>query len=116
MKEMKRFILMFVAIMFFANTYAVSAWAKPCVNNAAPSISQGMSNMPCHDGGEQENTAKHCDGLCLCAHAAISQTPILSDNLDLYVPISSTERLGAHNEPLTSMAATPPRRPPKHIS
>ena len=39
MEKMKRFILMFVAVMFFANTFAVSAWAKPCVNmDMQPSI------------------------------------------------------------------------------
>ncbi|MBI1302039.1 MAG: hypothetical protein GC137_10380 [Alphaproteobacteria bacterium] len=121
---MKRFILMFTAIMFLANAFAVSAWAKPCVNMNEPlSMAQAMDmgDMPCHDAmkdgqDEKKIPTKHCDGVCLCFHASINQTPVLNNQAGLDIPLGQSERLIVKNERVASMATAPLRRPPKHIS
>ena len=113
---MKRFILMFVAIMFLANTFAVSAWAKPCMNlDMKPSVQQSMnmSNTPCHEDKEPQSPNKHCDGICLCVHVSINQTPTLNDNSYLNIPIVKSQKLLNQNERVASMATSPPQRPPK---
>jgi len=106
-------------MMFLANTFAVSAWAKPCVNMDMSSPSQQMvdsSDMPCHEGNEQKTPTKHCDGVCLCLHVSINQIPILNDSSDLDVPIIQTDKLINKSDRVASMATAPPRRPPKHSS
>lgn len=117
MVTMKRFILMFAAIMFLANAFAVSAWAKPCVNINSTQISAemtDMSDMPCHEGGdEQKSPVQHCDGLCLCLHASINQTPVLNDGFAFNAIMLHSERLSIENERVASMSSAPPRRPPK---
>lgn len=121
---MKRIILMFIAVMFLANTMTVSAWSKPCMNMNAPSSSAKvvqMEDMPCHEDmkkeqNEQQSPTKHCDGLCLCFHVSINQTPVLNDTTSLDTPLNKSERLTTKNERVASMATAPPRRPPKHIS
>lgn len=117
---MKRFILMFTAIMFLANAFAVSAWAKPCVNMNEPSSmvqTMDMGEMPCHEKqGEQKSPTKHCDGVCLCFHASINQTPVLNNQTSLDMPLGQSERLASKNEHVASMVTAPPRRPPKFIS
>lgn len=116
---MKRFILMFVAVMFFANTFAVSAWAKPCVNmDMQPSIEKAadMGDMPCHGDKQEKSPTQHCDGVCLCLHASIHQTPVLSDSAFIKAPIIETARLFNKAERPASMATAPPRRPPKYNS
>lgn len=113
---MKRFILMFVAVMFLANAFAVSAWAKPCMNMDMASSNQqtmDMSDMPCHEDKEQKSPTKHCDGVCLCLHVSINQTPVLYDQASLDMPLGQSERLVAKNERVASMATAPPQRPPK---
>ena len=113
---MKRFILIFVAVMFLANTFTVSAWAKPCINMDMASSSQqamDMEGMPCHDDKEPKSPNKHCDGVCLCLHVSINQTPTLSDNSYLSIPIVKNQKLLNHNEHAASMSTAPPRRPPK---
>ena len=124
MVNMKRFILMFTAIMFLANTYAVSAWAKPCMNmDVQPSAAETMAkgDMPCHDAmkdgqDKQKSPTKHCDGVCLCFHASINQTPVLNNQTSLDMPLGQSERLASKNEHVASMVTAPPRRPPKFIS
>ncbi len=118
MEKMERFTLMFIAIMFLANTFAVSAWAKPCINmdiNMASSTQQvmDMSNIPCHEDKEEKSPTKHCDGVCLCLHASIHQTPILNDNSAINAPIINAARLFNKTDNPASMATAPPRRPPK---
>lgn len=113
---MKRFILMFVAVMFLANTFAVSAWAKPCMNiDMASSVEQtmDMGDMPCHEDKEQKSPTNHCDGVCLCLHVSINQTPTLNDNSYLSIPIIKDQKLFSQNEHAASMSTAPPRRPPK---
>ena len=118
MEKMNRFILMFVAVMFLANTFTVSAWAKPCINMDMASSSQtmAMGDMPCHEDSEQKSPAKHCDGLCLCLHVAMSQIPIVTYNINLKVPAVSADRVISENDQITTQATAPPRRPPKYIS
>jgi len=119
MKKMKHFILMFVALMFVANAFAVSAWAKPCMNMDMASSSQqamDMSDMPCHEDKEQKSSTNHCDGVCLCLHVSINQTPVLNDQASLDMPLGQSERLNAANERVASMATAPLRRPPKSNS
>ena len=120
MINMKRFILMFTAIMFLANAFAVSAWAKPCVNMDKPSPmseTMEMGDMPCHEKeDEQKSPTKHCDGVCLCFHVSINQTPVLNTDSALNAPLGHSERLLVKNERVASMATAPPQRPPKHDS
>lgn len=117
---MKRFILMFTAIMFLANAFAVSVWAKPCVNMNEPSSmtqTMDMDDVPCHEKkDEQKSPTKHCDGVCLCFHASINQTPVLNNQASLDMPLGQSERLIAKNEHVASLATAPPRRPPKSTS
>lgn len=113
---MKRFILILTAIMFLANAFAVSAWAKPCINMDTASSSQQtmeMGDMPCHEDKKQKSPTKHCDGVCLCFHVSINQTPIINNNIALYAPLGNTERLFDKNERVASTATAPPQRPPK---
>lgn len=120
MVNMKRFILMFTAIMFLANAFAVSAWAKPCVSMNEPSSmaqAMDMGDMPCHEKqDEQKSPTKHCDRVCLCFHASINQTPVLNNQTSLDMPLGQSERLSLKNERIASMATAPPRRPPKPTS
>jgi hypothetical protein len=48
MDKMKRLLFVFIAIMFLANSFAVSAWAKPCAN-------MSMSDMPCHEQQDESS-------------------------------------------------------------
>lgn len=117
---MKKLALFIFAVMFLANTVVVSAWAKPCLMNSPAEMSQDMdtsmsSDMPCHDNQNEQKT-KHCDGICLCAHASISQTPIINQSESLNAPVSSSDYLTGNNETVNSRATAPPRRPPKFNS
>jgi hypothetical protein len=121
MVNMKRFILMFTAVMFLANTFAVSAWAKPCINMDMSSSTQetmAPGDMPCHESmkdgqNEKKPDTKHCDGVCLCFHVSINQTPILNDASKLDFPAMQSESVLSQNERVASMSTAPPRRPPK---
>lgn len=118
---MKRFIICFTAVMFLANAFAVSAWAKPCVkmhdnNVVSSSMVSSDTEMPCHQEKKKNTPAKHCDGLCLCLHVAMSQTPIVTDNINLNVPAMSADRVISENDQITTQATAPPRRPPEYIS
>lgn len=126
MMNMKHFILMFVAVMFLANTVALSAWAKPCINIGMSSSSQHMANMdemPCHENtnedinkdtnNQQKPATQHCDGLCLCFHVSINQTPVLSDMVNIDMPHTQKDRLLDQVKRFASMATAPPSPPPK---
>lgn len=113
---MKHFILMFTVIVFLANIFAISAWAKPCntLNDISPMLNtMSMEDIPCHE--EQEQT-QHCDGICLCLHTCINQTSVLNSQNNIEIPPSKSERLAIKNVSVASIATAPPRRPPKSIS
>jgi len=119
MGKMKHFILIFTAVLFLANTFAVSAWAQPFMNadlSSTLSMTMDGDTPPCHEQQDQQNTAKHCNGICLCLHVAINQTPTLSDGVTFDVPLVKTKRVFKSQADLASMATAPPKRPPKHIS
>lgn len=90
MVKMKRFSIIFLMVMFLANTVVVSAWAKPCMMNdtemSEMSSNSDMGDMPpCHEETKSEKQAppksdlQHCEGLCLCLHVSLTQTPLLTD-------------------------------------
>ena len=114
MKKLFVFILM---VMFLANTFVVSAWAKPCVKSSSFVMAQDMranmdADMPCHDEKQQSQT-QHCDGLCLCLHVAMGQTVILND-FDVLEPLNISEvQFTISQDALVSRQTAPPRRPPK---
>jgi hypothetical protein len=119
MEKMKHFILIFTAVMFLANTFAVSAWAKPCMKmdmSSMVAMADDADTPPCHEQQDQQKTAKHCNGVCLCLHAAISQTPTLSDGVTFDKPLLKTERVFKSQADVASMATAPPKRPPKQNS
>lgn len=117
---MKRFLLMVTAIMFLANAYTVSAWATSCMNmDSSPSAADtsDMADTPCAEEGMQDTPSlTHCDGVCLCLHTAINQTPLINNDSGLNMPLRQSERLMVTHERIASKAATPPRRPPKTTS
>lgn len=138
MENMKRILLMFVAVMFLANIFVVSAWAKPCLKMdmslpfSVPvhQVTEDKGGMPCHDGQavmslsekasekplDQPSTTPHCDGVCLCFHVSVSTTPILSDDFKLTVPVPHAEKLFLKNASFASVFKAPPHRPPKNIT
>ena len=116
---MKQFILVFTAVMFLANTFAVSAWAKPCMGmNPVSSITKTVDadTPPCHEQQDRQKQAKHCDGLCLCIHAAINQTATLTENADFLPHLIKSDRDIVQQEDAALWATYPPRRPPKYNS
>ena len=123
MVNMKRFILIFTVFMFVANTVAVSAWAKPCMNiNEASHAADlgkagGTENMPCHEKQDQKGPLKHCDGICLCFHISVHQTPVLTPYDDYPdMPLTASERLIGQDDHVSSILMAPPHRPPKASS
>ena len=118
---MKKSALFIFMVAFFANTMVVTAWAKPCVQaaNMEQSHSTQMSmsdDMPCHGEQKQKDNNQHCDGLCLCMHVSINQTPILNEDAALDFPVASSNSLLTNSETIASRTISPPRRPPKFIS
>lgn len=117
---MKRFISMFVVLMFLANTIIVSAWAKPCLSMNTASIHHTIQkdDVPCHEGmnNEQKNPNQHCDGICLCFYVSTYQTPILNDVARFNFTDTHNNHHFYKSERVTSTASTPPSPPPKHNS
>ncbi len=119
---MKKFIWLFVITMFLANTIAVSAWAKPCIGQDSMAMSQEVtmdSDMPCHEKAEKKDTkdtTKHCDGVCLCLHVSISQTPIFSSSDSVTAPEIGYVSFFDSQNAVVSHKTSPPLRPPKLIS
>ena len=121
MISMKHFVLIFTAIILIANTLVVSAWAKPCVGMIdAPQTAEKVMMMdgePCHDDNRNEKSSnKHCDGVCLCFHVSINQTPTLANNANISMPLKSRDIPNRYNEQISSYASAPPSPPPKHYS
>lgn len=104
-----------MVVMFIAHSFAVSAWAQPCFNMVKIDQEQttDTAKMLCHDRDEQKSPIQHCDGICLCFHASLHQTPLLSGSKSCAAPMFATLRLAHENEHLVSIAMMPPRRPPK---
>ena len=82
---MKRFSIVFLMVMFLANAVVVSAWAKPCMmNDTEMSVISSNSDMgdmpPCHEENksEKQDPLNHCEGVCLCLHVSLTQTPVLT--------------------------------------
>lgn len=119
---MKKFTWLFVTLIFLANTIAVSAWAKPCIGQDSMTMSQEMamdSDMPCHEKAEQKDTkktTKHCDGVCLCLHVSINQTPIFNSSNSVTVPEIGYISFFDSQKAVVSYKTSPPIRPPKFIS
>ncbi len=107
-------------VLFFANTIVMSARAKPCVNHDATEIGHDMgteaeSDMPCHNENlpNTNDRNKHCDGICLCLHVSMSQTPIINDYEILRRPDLSKQQIEILHDVPVSITLLPPRRPPK---
>ena len=127
MVNMKRFSIVLLMTMFLANTTVVSAWAKPCMMNDTEmtemSSNSDMGDMPpCHEENKsekqdpQQSDTNHCEGVCLCLHVSITQTPVLSDlNAvpDIYL---STETYTISKEDMASYEGSPSNPPPKFNS
>lgn len=138
---MKSSFLFILITIFIANTIMVSAWAQPCpmdgINNQGHEIeltvntdmSMDMANtsssMPCHDAQESEpyiqnstpdDSATHCDGVCLCLNASLSQVSLLDSNSLKPVIMSVVSRYPALDEFAPSRGFSPPYRPPIYLS
>ncbi len=78
--------------------------------------------MPCHDTGNEQNKEnnktpmKHCKGLCLCFHTAISKTPIIPYQVSFAAPQKDHAPRSFINDGATYWLTSPPQRPPKIIS
>jgi hypothetical protein len=132
-KNMKCFVLILTAIMFLANTFIVSAWAKPCINmNTPSSTAQSMemdeSAAPCPMMSKAHNTLdtaqqdqrqdhdiphKHCEGMCLCLHASIQQMPITVQFHEWNIVIDQSDYILARSQLYVSQSIAPPYEPPK---
>ena len=123
---MKKLSIVLLMAMFLANTVIVSAWAKPCMMNdmEMTEVSQNsdMGDMPCHEENKSEKQApqnsdtNHCEGVCLCLHVSLTQTPVLSDLnavLDVYL---GTETYTLSREDMASYEGSPSNPPPKFNS
>ena len=118
MDNMKRLILIFTMAMFLANTFVVTAWAKPCVGSANASVTMEMAastDMPCHNKS-QEDTQHHCDGLCICLHVSTSQTPIVNNASIHNISLTQSVVWAFSNEHIISRHPSPPHRPPNTLS
>lgn len=111
---------MFVLLaMFIANTFVVPAWAKPCDHGmaAAQIMAELATDKPCHSTQKQdEQPQNHCDGICLCAHAALNQTLFHKTAERAVVPIVGTQKFALTKTEPTTRTAPPLKRPPKLIS
>lgn len=75
-------------------------------------ISAEMADMDCHKK-QQEQTTKHCEGVCLCDHAQNSQTPMLQGPYELTKITTSFKRITAHSETGSSLLRPPLLKPPR---
>jgi hypothetical protein len=123
--RMKKIAIMFLGILFLANMVAVSAWAKPCMQDAGLHAAQPMhgshahaqpgdKSEPCHGAQNKNDSSLHCEGLCLCVHASVHQTPILNDISQVYVPVTRHAAQYMTDRQLRSIPLAPERRPPRY--
>lgn len=127
MINMKRFSIVLLMTMFLANTTVVSAWAKQCMMNDTEmtemSQKSDMGDMPpCHEENKsekqdpQQSGINHCEGVCLCLHVSITQTPVLSDLNAVPDVYLSAETYTLSKEDMTSYEGSPSNPPPKFNS
>ncbi len=115
-----RKLVIFTFMLIFASSAVIStAWAQPCAQNSSMMMLMNTDQAdtqtkPCHDSKPQKKQS-HCNGLCLCLHASVSQS-LAQDTGYLFTPILSSGPLWGADEALTPTALSPPRRPPKLIS
>lgn len=119
MMKMKRFLITFLMTMFLANTFVMSAWAKPCMINDKEITEMSLSSdsgdmLPCHEENESEKTDpnNHCEGICLCLHVSTSQTPVLSNFIAVPDIALGTEIYHSSNESVPSQDYSPSNPPP----
>lgn len=108
-----------VALVFFANTLLVSAWAVPCVHTTESETAMPLhSEAPCHHHAQEESkeSTHHCDGKCFCIHASASQIPLLEVNSILLRALLVDDRIAYVNQQMVNFGAAPPSPPPKPIS
>jgi hypothetical protein len=122
MKNMKQFSIVLLMTMFLANTVVVSAWAKPCMMNdmemTEMSRKADMGEMPCHEENksEKQDPNNHCEGVCLCLHVSLTQTPVLSDLNAVPDVYLGSETYTLLREDMASFETSPSNPPPKFIS
>lgn len=113
---MKKYGLFLLAVIFLTNTIAMTAWAKPCMTNPAPQPSAEMK-MDCHkqmqEQGKKKQDRQHCEGICLCEHANLNQTPIIEQPSFLKAPLLSFERIEEKITALHTRSISPLRKPPR---
>lgn len=111
---MRNFLTALFIVAFSMNALAVTAWAKPCVFNDQQAVNS-FSDMPCHE--EMETTSQedmnYCEGVCLCLHVLLHQTPVLSHIAFLPYQYQKSEKINITEERAASLKYSPPRRPPK---
>ncbi len=119
---MKRFSIVFLMVMFLANTVVVSAWAKPCMMNdtemSEMPLNSDVGEMPCHEENksEKQDPLKHCEGVCLCLHVSLTQTPLLTDFVTVPGMVLGADIYNLSNESTPSRDYSPSNPPPKFNS
>ncbi|MCI5060576.1 MAG: hypothetical protein MRY79_05845 [Alphaproteobacteria bacterium] len=120
MRKTGLYILM---VMFLANTTLVSAWAKPCMTDGTEmseiSSFSGMGDVPpCHEenNSKKQDTLNHCEGVCLCLHVSLTQTPLLTDLVAVPGVRLGADVYNLSNESVLSRDYSPSNPPPIFIS
>lgn len=121
---MKQLAVFTLLLMFIANMAMTSAHAgmdpSLCLGPNKPAATQSnmmaSADMPCHDTATQAQTNNHCQGLCLCLHAATVSTLILHDVHSVIVPNISTYKMVIRDDNRTSNLTFPLLRPPQSFS
>lgn len=122
MINMKRFSIVLLMAMFLVNTIIVSAWAKSCMMNDVEMVEMSQKSdvgeMPCHEENksEKQDPYNHCEGVCLCLHVSITQTPVLSDLSVVPEVFLGAEVYTLSKEDMASYKGSPSNPPPKFNS
>lgn len=119
---MKRISVFFFLLLFVTSTLAVSVQAA-CLQGTGTAqlheMTENSSSMsePCHGISEKKSEDKGCcDTLCLCLHAAKTQTVIPVASASLTYPAVSEFFWPLTHEEADSLSLEPPYKPPKFIS
>ncbi|GAB5388180.1 MAG: hypothetical protein Alpg2KO_11480 [Alphaproteobacteria bacterium] len=112
--------LIILAVLFLANAVVASAWASTCLMTDTTQMGHEMTSdmsgdMPCHEMPESQDQPEqhdHCDGICLCLHASLSQHIIADASGQIVGPNMSARGLIMDNERTTASVLHPPYRPP----
>ena len=120
---MRRSVLIVTMFLFLAGTFSATAWAGSCVNmdkshdaQMSQSMDMHSKDMPCKSQNKQGQTPKHCDGICLCLHISINQTPVLNDNSGVLYFKAATDYAFETAKNIVSLSTSPPSPPPKYFS